>query len=323
MIIESRLSAQTSKSGIFFASSRCASDCAICRATAANGATRTMLPLLRVSRRLYAVLGLITCITIALKRNFGPSAVSGKHRRTQELRLVFSEAQQHSSTCNDLRTSSSRKQQTQKAAATNPLLEALQKQPWFTESTCTHWAVVRTLTAPTAAVRAVSKWSDKWCLLLVADRSSLSAQQYMPHIDKGIYLTLDLQEQLATVSTFIAKLPWNHISRKNVGYLIALLHGAEAVWDFDGSIVQTETTTTTALTTAISSNSMSWVTDITAQETVTVQQLCANVTAVANSFELVGVSTEPAWPRGFPVQQNKDTGIADALLACSELTEVT
>jgi hypothetical protein len=277
-----------------------------------------MLPLLRVSRRLYAVLGLITCITIALKRNFGPSAVSGKHRRTQELRLVFSEAQQHSSTCNDLRTSSSRKQQTQKAAATNPLLEALQKQPWFTESTCTHWAVVRTLTAPTAAVRAVSKWSDKWCLLLVADKRSLSAQQYMPHIDKGIYLTVDLQEELASVSTFIAKLPWNHTSRKNVGYLIAVLHGAEVVWDFDDSIVQTESTTATA----ISNNSMNWITDIAAQESVSVQQLCANVTAIANSFELERVGTAPAWPRGFPVQHNKDTGVTDALLACSERTEV-
>eukprot|EP00953_Heterococcus_sp_UTEX-ZZ885_P037467 19250-Heterococcus_DN1.PRE.2 len=148
--------------------------------------------------------------------------------------------------------------------------------------------------------------------------SSLSAQQYMPHIDKGIYLTVALQEELATVSTFIAKLPWNHISRKNVGYLIAVLHGAEAVWDFDDSIIQTEPTTTT---TAISNNTMSWVTNVTAQETVTVQQLCANVTAVANSFELVGVSTKPAWPRGFPVQRNKDTGIADALLACSEMTE--
>jgi hypothetical protein len=280
-----------------------------------------MLTSLRVSYRLYAVLGLICFITIALNRDFRSSAESGKHRRTQELRLVFSEAQQHSSTCNDVRTSSSRKQQTHKIAETNPLLDALQKQPWFTENTCTHWAVVRTVTAPTAAVRAVSKWNDKWCLLLVADKSSLSPQQYMPQIDKGIYLTVDLQEELATVSTFIAKLPWNHISRKNVGYLIAVMHGAEAVWDFNDSIIQTEFTS--AAMTAISSNAMSWVTESTAQPTVTVQQLCANVTAVANSFELVGVSTKPTWPRGLPVQHNKDTGITDALLACSKLTEVS
>jgi hypothetical protein len=272
---------------------------------------------LRASHRLYAVLGLICCIVIALHRSNSYSSGSDKRRRTQELRLVFSEANQHSSTCND-RSKSSSKSHSHTTTETSPLLEALNRQPWFRENTCTHWAVVRTVVAPTAAVRAVSKWSDNWCLLIVADKSSLSAQEYMPQIDKGIYLTVSLQEELATVSAFIAKLPWNHISRKNIGYLIALLHGAQAVWDFHDSIVQTASTAATAAV----NNSMSWVTDITAQRTVTVQQLCANVTAVANTFELEGVNSVPAWPRGFPVQHSKDAGITDALLACSKHTEV-
>ena len=28
-------------------------------------------------------------------------------------------------------------------------------------------------------------------------------------------------------------LPWNHFGRKNVGFLYAILHGAEIIWDFD------------------------------------------------------------------------------------------
>jgi hypothetical protein len=28
-------------------------------------------------------------------------------------------------------------------------------------------------------------------------------------------------------------LPWKHFGRKNVGYLCAISHGAEMIWDFD------------------------------------------------------------------------------------------
>ena len=48
-----------------------------------------------------------------------------------------------------------------------------------------------------------------------------------------IYLTPEDQEELSDHLPVIKLLPWNHFGRKNVGYLYAMLHGAEVIWDFD------------------------------------------------------------------------------------------
>ena len=48
-----------------------------------------------------------------------------------------------------------------------------------------------------------------------------------------IYLTPRDQEELADHLPIVTLLPWNHFGRKNVGYLYAMMHGAEVIWDFD------------------------------------------------------------------------------------------
>lgn len=42
-----------------------------------------------------------------------------------------------------------------------------------------------------------------------------------------------MQEEMSKDFFLIGALPWNHFGRKNIGYLYAILHGANIIWDFD------------------------------------------------------------------------------------------
>lgn len=45
------------------------------------------------------------------------------------------------------------------------------------------------------------------------------------------YLSVEEQQQI--LIPFAAHLPWNSFGRKNLGYLYAIAHGAEVMFDFD------------------------------------------------------------------------------------------
>ena len=42
-----------------------------------------------------------------------------------------------------------------------------------------------------------------------------------------------MQDDMGKLFPLIDSIPWNHFGRKNIGYLYALLYGANVVWDFD------------------------------------------------------------------------------------------
>lgn len=103
---------------------------------------------------------------------------------------------------------------------------------------CTKWAVVTTIFEPSPSVKAVAQ-SPSWCLVIVGDIKSpksynISGIKSDAKIDSAvIYLNEEDQVQLASFIPFVRELPWNHFGRKNVGYLYAIMHGAQIVWDFD------------------------------------------------------------------------------------------
>jgi hypothetical protein len=221
--------------------------------------------------------------------------------------IQFAKEHQLNNTCDPLDLANTK--HGRQSSGKGPLLQLLQKYTWFTESKCSRWAVVTTIFAPTDSVKAASKWGDEWCLIVVADKKGFPADEY--NIDKGIYLTVATQEEMATVSPFVAKLPWNHFGRKNVGYLVAALHGAAVVWDFDDD---------NELNEAIAPGPLSWVLD-SATHTMSAKQLCQGVAAAFNPYPSMGATASPAWPRGFPLQhiKNKTT---NNLAACNEVIEV-
>lgn len=116
---------------------------------------------------------------------------------------------------------------------------------------CNHWAVVTTIFEPSDAVKKQSKVPG-WCLVVVGDRKGpqgydIDGSSGFTNHAKGnaseeedaksrpnfIFLGPSDQEDLADHLPIIKYLPWNHFGRKNVGYLYAILHGAQVIWDFD------------------------------------------------------------------------------------------
>ena len=49
---------------------------------------------------------------------------------------------------------------------------------------------------------------------------------------KIYYLSVEDQQRMA-VMPFAKMLPWNSFGRKNLGYLYAIAHGAQVIFDFD------------------------------------------------------------------------------------------
>ena len=74
-----------------------------------------------------------------------------------------------------------------------------------------------------------------WCLVVVLDKHSTSSYHTGWNEGEGnkavVLLTPTAQREMNI--KFVDRLPWNSFGRKNVGYLYALMHGAEVIWDFD------------------------------------------------------------------------------------------
>ena len=136
---------------------------------------------------------------------------------------------------------------------------------------CDKWSVVTTIYDPSEAIIKQAMLPG-WCIVIVADlktptdfedslfgeigvnttalghnasssvtiSSSNSSKDEILDPDNittlsktVVFLSPDEQVQLAEKLPFIDFLPWNSFARKNVGYIYAILHGAEYIWDFD------------------------------------------------------------------------------------------
>ncbi len=89
------------------------------------------------------------------------------------------------------------------------------------------WIVVTTVQYPTEAMRKLAQLND-WQLLVIGDKKTPS-DWYLD--EKCIYLSIKDQEQLPY--SLCKLLPYNHYSRKNIGYLYAIAHGAKIIYETD------------------------------------------------------------------------------------------
>ncbi|CAM9162841.1 unnamed protein product [Ectocarpus sp. 13 AM-2016] len=91
---------------------------------------------------------------------------------------------------------------------------------------CGRWAVINSIVEPTHAVKQLAAMSE-WCVVVVGDKNGV-AEYNMTGVT---YLTPADQDVLPYR---IGKLlPWNHFGRKNIGYMYAIHHGAEVIYDVD------------------------------------------------------------------------------------------
>lgn len=87
--------------------------------------------------------------------------------------------------------------------------------------------VITTINAKTKAIEAFEKILSDWHIVLIADKKSIKIQDSA----KITFLSLDRQKEEAF--KLYDTLPFNHYSRKNLGYLYSIKNGASIIYDSD------------------------------------------------------------------------------------------
>jgi len=88
------------------------------------------------------------------------------------------------------------------------------------------WIVVTTIQYPTPQLKKLAQIPG-WHLVVVGDKKTPKDW----HLDDCEYLSPDDQLSLGFKSASV--LPWNHYSRKNIGYLYAISKGAKIIYETD------------------------------------------------------------------------------------------
>jgi hypothetical protein len=144
------------------------------------------------------------------------------------------------------------------------------------------WAVCTTIHPPSDAILGFGKLQD-WALVVVGDEGTPA----FPDLgSRAVMLDAAAQRRMAhDFAGLFELLPWRHFGRKNVGYLYAILHGAEEVWDFDDD------------------NVLKAGVQPTAPSADAVAPKVGADCAAFNPYPHMGApaSDVEAWPRGFPL----------------------
>lgn len=91
---------------------------------------------------------------------------------------------------------------------------------------CDRWIVITTINYPSAIFNTLVRLKE-WRVVVIADKKT-PKDWYFPNV---IFLSVEDQEKLTY--KIIKLLPWNHYSRKNIGYLYAIEHGAKIIYETD------------------------------------------------------------------------------------------
>ncbi|KAL3857859.1 hypothetical protein ACJMK2_012489 [Sinanodonta woodiana] len=153
---------------------------------------------------------------------------------------------------------------------------------------CKYWAVVTTIFKPSESVRNIAK-NPSWCVVVVADIQTQSRQSYMSQLGcKGENVVfLEPADHDRLYPALSKALPWKHFGRKNIGYIYAIHHGAEFIWDFDDDNVGLIDLKMLAAKTNFS-------------YLIPCSEL---LKPVINPYPYFGVNETYSWPRGFPLEE--------------------
>ncbi|KAK3595731.1 hypothetical protein CHS0354_025355 [Potamilus streckersoni] len=182
-----------------------------------------------------------------------------------------------------------------------PMNLEIEKEVYFIDdnkTNCEKWAVVTTIFKPSESVRYIIK-NPNWCMVVVADIQTQSKESYIAELGyKGenvIFLEPDDHAKLYPAIS--NALPWKHFGRKNIGYIYAIHHGAEYIWDFDDDnigIIDLE---------MLRANTNPWY-----------LTPCSELsTPLINPYPYFGVNETYSWPRGFPLEEIRNPAVTPEL----------
>ncbi len=114
---------------------------------------------------------------------------------------------------------------------------------------CDKWSVVTTTFPLPDAIKQQVKLQDGWCMVIVGGKKEVPPYNITRTHPNVVYLDGTAQNRMSERYKLITYLPWDHIGRKNVGYLYAIEHGARTVWDINDGVVLNNYTNTHGLPT--------------------------------------------------------------------------
>ena len=135
------------------------------------------------------------------------------------------------------------------------------------------WIVVTTIQYPTPALEKLAALPD-WHMVVVADKKTPCDW----HLDNCEFLSVEDQQKLPY--EIVQHLPWNHYSRKNIGYLYAIEHGARVIYETDDDNI-------------IMGDSITYL------PVHAPTMHCCTKSHAINPYEYFGQSS--VWPRGYPL----------------------
>ena len=154
----------------------------------------------------------------------------------------------------------------------------------------THWAVITSIFEPSELIHQLVDLPG-WCTVVVGDLKG--PEMYNGFDGKClVYLTPAMQESLPYLSLKFIK--WNHFSRKNIGYIFAMHHGASVIYDTDDDNMLKRPDLLQAWTGAKGRVPASFM-------------LSGSGTGLINPYPMfLNESLHYVYPRGFPLDSVKD-----------------
>ena len=110
----------------------------------------------------------------------------------------------------------------------------------LSNSMCRVWGVTTTIFPPSPAIKQLIDHVPGACLVVVGDHKTASKLWRSYIQDEALHervLFLSDEDQKSLSFSIITHLEWNHFGRKNIGYLVALQHGAQWVYDFEDDTI--------------------------------------------------------------------------------------
>ncbi len=192
---------------------------------------------------------------------------------------------------------------------------------------CQRWGVVTTIFDPSEAISRVASMPS-WCLVIVPDlktphdymdklvalQADLQAERKGPVelreasvlLENVFYFSIDKQREweeiIGPFGEFVKSTPWKHFCRKNLGYLFAIIHGAEYIFDFDDDNFVKVDANGVPLQILPEDHERDADGNMVLNQVGIIMQ-GANV---FNHHPIMGASVEESWARGFPIDLIKD-----------------
>ena len=97
------------------------------------------------------------------------------------------------------------------------------------------WIVITSINRPNFCINKILNASEPWKIVVVADKKTNDL--YWSRFKDSVKLYyLSIEDQLKLGYNILKFIPFNSYSRKNIGYLYAIQHGAKEIFDMDDDI---------------------------------------------------------------------------------------